>query len=104
MTNVITIKNGHKMATKVTNRKDYLAIRNSVSNIFNVDAARLGDADAKKLLVQMAYNDLMPDGKVAGCCPQRQFLPRHRLLRSLSFRTAQRANSLSKRRNRTPDA
>ena len=68
MPNLIILENGHKVARKVSNREDFLAIRNSVSNIFNVDSARHGDADAKKLLVQMAYNDLMPDGTVAGCC------------------------------------
>ena len=68
MINLITIKNGHKMARKVTNREEFLAVRNSEANLSNLALARMGNADAKARLVQFAYNDLMPDGKVAGCC------------------------------------
>ena len=68
MVNLIIIEGGHKVVCKVLNREIFLAKRNSVSNLLNVKAAREGDAEAKSRLVQMAYNDLMPDGKVAGCC------------------------------------
>ena len=68
MVNLVTIENGHKMARKVMNREDYLALRNSSDNLQNLALARKGDVDAKARLVQFAYNDLMPDGKVAGCC------------------------------------
>ena len=68
MVNLIIIEGGHKVVCQVLNREIFLAKRNSVSNLLNVKAAREGDAEAKSRLVQMAYNDLMPDGKVAGCC------------------------------------
>ena len=68
MVNSILIEGGHKVVCQVLNRESFLAKRNSVSNLLNVKAAREGDAEAKSRLVQMAYNDLMPDGKVAGCC------------------------------------
>ena len=59
---------GHKVARTITNREDFLALRNSADNLSNVALARMGNAEAKARLVQFAYNDLMPDGKVAGCC------------------------------------
>ena len=59
---------GHKVAHTITNREDFLALRNSADNLSNVALARMGNAEAKARLVQFAYNDLMPDGKVAGCC------------------------------------
>ncbi|MBO4892584.1 MAG: hypothetical protein J5502_08225 [Prevotella sp.] len=64
----ITLLNGHKVAQTVTNREDFLALRNSATNLSNLSRARQGDAEAKAQLVQFAYNDMMPDGKVAGCC------------------------------------
>ena len=66
--NLITIVNGHKTARKINNREEYLALRNSQANLASLALARMGNEDAKKQLVQFAYNDLMPDGKVAGCC------------------------------------
>ena len=66
--NLITIVNGHKTARKIINREEYLALRNSQANLTSLALARMGNEDAKKQLVQFAYNDLMPDGKVAGCC------------------------------------
>lgn len=63
MVNSIIIQGGHKVVCQVLNRESFLAKRNSVSNLLNVKAAREGDAEAKSHLVQMAYNDLMPDGK-----------------------------------------
>ena len=59
---------GHKVARTVTNREDFLALRNSADNLSNLALARMGNAEAKARLVQFTYNDLMPDGKVAGCC------------------------------------
>ena len=52
----------------MTSREAFLALRNSAANLANLQRARQGDTDAKAHLVQFAYNDLMPDGKVAGCC------------------------------------
>ena len=68
MINVISLSNGHKVARPVLNREDFLALRNSSDNLSNLALARQGDEEAKARLVQFAYNDLMPDGKVAGCC------------------------------------
>ena len=68
MMHYITILGGHKVARQVTNREDFLALRNSATNLSNLSRARQGDAEAKAQLVQFAYNDMMPDGKVAGCC------------------------------------
>ena len=68
MIKIITILNGHKVAQTVQNREAFLALRNSSDNLSNLELARMGNSDAKANLVQFAYNDLMPDGKVAGCC------------------------------------
>ena len=68
MMNYISLQGGHKVARNVSNREDFLALRNSVANLSNLSRARQGDTDAKAHLVQFAYNDLMPDGRVAGCC------------------------------------
>ena len=68
MVNLITFGNGHKVARPVYTREEFLALRNSADNLSNVALARMGNAEAKGRLVQFAYNDLMPDGKVAGCC------------------------------------
>ena len=71
---LITIINGHKMARSINNREEFLALRNSQANLENLALARMGNEDAKKRLVQFAYNDLMPDGILAGCChPSDQF-------------------------------
>ena len=59
---------GHKVAAPVTSKEEYFAIRNSVSNRQNLMKAHQGDEDAKRRLVQFNYNDLLPDGKLAGCC------------------------------------
>ena len=61
-------QSGHKVARTVTNREEFLALRNSADNLSNLELARMGNAEAKGRLVQFAYNDRMPDGKVAGCC------------------------------------
>ena len=68
MVNNIFIRNGHKVARRVQDREEFLALRNTEANLSNLALARSGNADAKKALVQFAYNDLMPDGRVAGCC------------------------------------
>ena len=68
MIQTIQFLNGHKVAQQVTNREAFLALRNSAANLANLQRARQGDTDAKAHLVQFAYNDLMPNGKVAGCC------------------------------------
>ena len=59
---------GHKVATPVASKEAYFAIRNTMSNRENLLKAHKGDEEAKRRLVQFAYNDLLPDGKLAGCC------------------------------------
>ena len=59
---------GHKVAAPVTSKEEYFAIRNTVSNRQNLMKAHQGDEDAKRRLVQFNYNDLLPDGRLAGCC------------------------------------
>ena len=67
--NVIKLNSeGHKVATPVTSKEEYLKIRNSLTNRENLMKAHQGDEDAKRRLVQFNYNDLLPDGKLAGCC------------------------------------
>ena len=68
MVNHIFIQAGHKFARNIQTREEYLALRNSADNLCNLELARMGNQEAKANLVQFAYNDLMPDGKVAGCC------------------------------------
>jgi hypothetical protein len=38
---------GHKVARTVTNREDFLALRNSADNLSNLALARMGNAEAK---------------------------------------------------------
>ena len=59
---------GHKVAAPVSSKEQYFAIRNSVSNRENLMKAHQGDEEAKRRLVQFNYNDLLPDGRLAGCC------------------------------------
>ena len=59
---------GHKVATPVTSKEEYFKIRNTLTNRENLMKAHQGDEDAKRRLVQFNYNDLLPDGKLAGCC------------------------------------
>ena len=66
--NIIKLNSeGHKVATPVTSKEAYLKIRNSLTNRENLMKAHQGDDDAKRRLVQFNYNDLLPDGKLAGC-------------------------------------
>ena len=64
----IYLMNGKKMAQPINSKEEYFYLRNSEENRRNLALARQGNEDAKKQLVQFAYNDMMPDGKVAGCC------------------------------------
>jgi len=56
-----------KLATRVKNREEFVAIRNSQENLDNLAKARDGDAKAKAKLVQFAYNLGHVDGALAGC-------------------------------------
>ena len=64
----IFIVNGKKMAETINSKEEYINLRNSAENRSNLAKARQGDEKAKHKLVQIAYNDLMPDGKVEGAC------------------------------------
>ena len=63
----ITYKDKHKYATPVKNRAQFLALRNSKTNLSNLEKARRGDNIAKGKLVQFAYNLGHVDGALAGC-------------------------------------
>ena len=58
---------GHKHAHLVRNREELMALRDSKENLENLAKARKGDAEAKKHLVQFAYNLGHVDGALAGC-------------------------------------
>ena len=58
---------GHKVARRVNNREEYFQLRNTEANRRNFLAARSGDQQAKKQLVQFNYNDTLPDGVLKGC-------------------------------------
>ncbi len=64
----IFIRNGKKMAEAINSKEEYFNLRNSAENRSYLAKARQGDEKAKHKLVQIAYNDLMPDGKVEGAC------------------------------------
>ena len=63
----ITYKDKHKYATPVKNRAQFLALRDSKTNLSNLEKARQGDNVAKGKLVQFAYNLGHADGALAGC-------------------------------------
>ncbi len=56
-----------KLATRVKDREEFLALRNSKANLTNLEKARQGDDAAKKKLEQFAYNMGHVDGLIAGC-------------------------------------
>ena len=56
-----------KLATRVKDREEFLALRNSKANLANLEKARQGDDAAKKKLEQFAYNLGHVDGLIAGC-------------------------------------
>ena len=57
----------HKVARAIRNRKELLALRNGARNLQRIEAARRGDASAKRKLVQLAYNLGHAEGRLAGC-------------------------------------
>ena len=69
MVNLIFINgDGHKEARPVTNREEYVALRNAPENAKNFYDARGGNEAAKAQQIQFCYNDLLPDGVLKGCC------------------------------------
>ena len=56
-----------KIASRVNNREEFVAIRNSAENLANLAKARAGDEKAKAKLAQFAYNLGHAEGPLAGC-------------------------------------
>ena len=56
-----------KIASRVNNRDEFVAIRNSAENLANLAKARAGDEKAKSKLAQFAYNLGYVEGPLAGC-------------------------------------
>ena len=68
MVNYIYIDaDGHKKARRVTNREEYLALRNTPENCRHFAQGRKGDEKEKAKQAQFNYNDLLPDGVLKGC-------------------------------------
>lgn len=68
MVNYIYIDaDGHKKARRVTNREEYLALRNTPENCRHFALGRNGDDKEKAQQTQFNYNDLLPDGVLKGC-------------------------------------
>ena len=59
-----------KLAHPVKNRKELMALRNSKTNLSNLEKARTGDDQAKAKLLQLAYNVGYAYGPLAGCKSQ----------------------------------
>ena len=70
MVNLIYQKNGKgaKYARPIKDSKEYIALRNAPDNAKSFYDARGGDEAAKAQQIQFCYNDLLPDGKLKGCC------------------------------------
>ncbi len=64
---------GSKVATAEVSREAYVENRNSYKNRMNLIEAHKGNDEAKRNLIQYNYNDLMPDGVVAGACHPSSF-------------------------------
>ena len=63
MVNYIYIDaDGHKKARRVTNREEYLTLRNTPENCRHFTLGRKGDEKEKAKQAQFNYNDLLPDG------------------------------------------
>ncbi len=73
--NFIKIVNGVKIARAITNREEYIAIRNTPANIARLEKARQGDQKSKMQLVQFNYSGYYPGGMVKGnLLPSRAFM------------------------------
>jgi hypothetical protein len=64
----VFMKDGAKMTRPVLSQEDYFKLRNAPENAKNFYDAREGNEKAKASQVQFCYNDLLPDGVLAGCC------------------------------------
>ena len=66
--NLVYLKDGAKMTRPVLSREEYFKLRNTPENAKNFYDARGGNEKAKGDQVQFCYNDLLPNGVLAGCC------------------------------------
>ncbi|MBR4855423.1 MAG: hypothetical protein IKU94_02225, partial [Bacteroidaceae bacterium] len=64
---LITTEGGHKVARPVTDREEFLALRNSPAQRHNLELARGGDDKAKHRMVQFCYSCLPLEGALRGC-------------------------------------
>ena len=66
--NLVYLKDGVKLTRPVLSREEYFRLRNTPENAKNFYDARGGNEKAKGDQVQFCYNDLLPNGVLAGCC------------------------------------
>ena len=64
---LVYYKNGAKLMRPITNREEYIALRNKPANVEYTAAARLGNPEAKRRMLQFNYSCLPgADGKLKG--------------------------------------
>lgn len=64
---LIQVENGHKVARSILTREEYLALRSTPTQRVNVKQARMGDANAKRRLIQFNYSCIpQPNGVLKG--------------------------------------
>ena len=59
---LVYYKNGAKLMRPITNREEYIALRNKPANVEYTAAARLGNPEAKRRMLQFNYSCLPADG------------------------------------------
>lgn len=64
---LISMRGGHKVASPVQSREEYIKLRDSCQQKANLQLAREGNDSAKRRLIQMNYSGHYPNGVVKGC-------------------------------------
>ena len=64
--NLITVREGRKVALPVTTEAEYRRLRNTSAQMANLRQARQGNKAAKRRLIQFNYSGYYPDGVVKG--------------------------------------
>ena len=64
--NLITVREGHKVALPVTTEAEYRRLRNTSVQMANLRQARQGNQSAKRRLIQFNYSGYYPNGVVKG--------------------------------------
>ena len=59
---LIFYKNGAKMMRPVTNREEYVGLRNKPANVEHTKLARMGNPEAKRKMLQFCYSCLPAEG------------------------------------------